>query len=318
MPSDNDNAGSPPPPPVPSVFISYAAEDREAARRLRDTLAAAGLDVWYDESALSGGDAWDQKIRRQIRDCEYFMPIISANTEARKEGYFRREWRLATERTLDMADDVLFLLPVAIDDTVEAGARVPEKFLAVQWLRAPGGHPTPVFTALLERLRAGDHHLLPRRPSGTTRVPFSHPRPAGPAPAASPPPVLPPPPRATPPAAAEPPLPPPPPMPPFPHIPEQGGFFHAVKFVAEALWWLVTAAWVLFVRLPKWARVVITIWIVLSLFSTARCSRVTVSGPQPPRSSSSWNDNSTARLRVAGIHPPPITRVAAPAPTESA
>ncbi|MBM3852186.1 MAG: TIR domain-containing protein [Verrucomicrobia bacterium] len=57
MPSEIDNAGNLPPPPVPSVFLSYAAEDREAARRLRDTLAAAGLDVWYDESALSGGEA---------------------------------------------------------------------------------------------------------------------------------------------------------------------------------------------------------------------------------------------------------------------
>ena len=77
----------PPPPPAPSVFISYASEDRAAARTLRETLSAAGLDVWYDEEELTGGDAWDQKIRRQIRDCDYFMPIVSATTESRKEGY---------------------------------------------------------------------------------------------------------------------------------------------------------------------------------------------------------------------------------------
>src|SRR3954468_23313740 len=135
--------GQPPALPRPSVFISYASEDRTAARRLRDSLAAAGLEVWYDENELGGGDAWDQKIRRQIRDCDYFMPVISATTERRKEGYFRREWRLAVERTLDMADDVLFLLPVAIDDTPEVGARVPDKFLTVQWLRLPGGQCTP-------------------------------------------------------------------------------------------------------------------------------------------------------------------------------
>ena len=39
------------------------------------------------------------------------------NSDARTEGYFRREWRLAVERTHDMADDAPFLLPVAIDDT---------------------------------------------------------------------------------------------------------------------------------------------------------------------------------------------------------
>jgi hypothetical protein len=40
-----------------------------------------------------------------------------------------------------MADDHLFLLPVVIDDTNEAQARVPEKFLTVQWLRLPEGKP---------------------------------------------------------------------------------------------------------------------------------------------------------------------------------
>ena len=145
------SVAAPPTTPPPSVFISYASEDA-AARTLRDALAATGLDVWYDESELGGGDAWDQKIRRQIRDCDYFMPMISAATEARKEGYFRREWRLAAERTLDMADDVMFLLPVSIDATSESGARVPDKFLAVQWLRLPGGRSTPALQALCRRL----------------------------------------------------------------------------------------------------------------------------------------------------------------------
>src|ERR1043165_6048340 len=93
------SAGTSIPTPRPSVFISYASEDRAAARILRDALEAAGLEVWYDENELGGGDAWDQKIRRQIRDCDYFMPVISSSTERRKEGYFRREWRLAVERT---------------------------------------------------------------------------------------------------------------------------------------------------------------------------------------------------------------------------
>jgi len=31
-----------------------------------------------------------------------FVPIISANTQARGEGYFRREWKLAVDRTHDM------------------------------------------------------------------------------------------------------------------------------------------------------------------------------------------------------------------------
>jgi len=52
------------------------------------------------------------------------MPIISASTQAREEGYFRREWNLAVGRTRDMADDAAFLLPVVIDATPEPHARV--------------------------------------------------------------------------------------------------------------------------------------------------------------------------------------------------
>ena len=138
-----------------AVFLSYASEDRKAAQAIRDTLPTYGLEVWYDESALDGGDAWDQKIRRQIRECDFFMPVISAQTEVRPEGYFRREWRLAVERTLDMADDHTFLLPVVIDGTAEPGARVPDKFLMVQWMRLPAGQPTPALEALCRRLVSG-------------------------------------------------------------------------------------------------------------------------------------------------------------------
>src|SRR6202167_502898 len=142
--------------PAPTVFLSYASEDRQAARLIGAVLPGYGLEVWYDESELGGGDAWDQKIRRQIRECDYFMALVSAHTEARHEGYFRREWRLAVERTLDMADDHLFLLPVVTDDTDQAHARGPEEFLGVQWLKVPGGQPTRALESLCRRVAAGE------------------------------------------------------------------------------------------------------------------------------------------------------------------
>src|ERR1700733_5571149 len=142
-------------PPRPTVFISYASEDREVARILKDALPAYGLEVWHDESELGGGEAWDQKIRRQIRECDYFMPLVSAQTEARHEGYFRREWRLAVEGALDLADDYLFFLPLLLDDTNQAGARVPEKFLAGHWLKVPGGRPTRSLESLCRRIASG-------------------------------------------------------------------------------------------------------------------------------------------------------------------
>src|ERR1700679_886989 len=159
--------------PLPSVFLSYASEDRQAARTIGDALPAFGLEVWYDESELGGGDLWDQKIRRQIRECDYFMALVSDQTEARHEGYFRREGRRGGGGTLDMADDHPFLLPIAIDDIDQATARVPEKFLATQWLRVPGGRPTPALEALCRRIASGEAAAVqparkaPARPVGS-------------------------------------------------------------------------------------------------------------------------------------------------------
>jgi len=123
-----------------AVFISYTHEDQAAANRLRDFLEEeAGIDVWLDTRRLEAGDDWGQKIRRDIKGCSYFMPLISAAATRRHEGYFRREWSLAVERAMDIADSVPFIIPVAIDDTVESTDGVPERFLKAQWARLPDG-----------------------------------------------------------------------------------------------------------------------------------------------------------------------------------
>jgi adenylate cyclase len=142
-----------------AIFLSYASQDEEAARRICDALSAAGLEVWFDQSELSGGDAWDAAIRRQVRDCTLFMALISANTNARSEGYFRREWNLAVQRMLDMADDRPFLLPVLIDDTPEPAARVPDRFRERQWTRLPQGVVPAEFAERVARLLGGQTTL---------------------------------------------------------------------------------------------------------------------------------------------------------------
>ena len=65
-----------------AILLSYASQDAEAARRICDALRAVGLEVWFDQSELRGGDAWDASIRKQIKECVLFVPIISANTNA--------------------------------------------------------------------------------------------------------------------------------------------------------------------------------------------------------------------------------------------
>jgi eukaryotic-like serine/threonine-protein kinase len=141
--------------PSRAVFLSYASQDADAASRIRDALRAAGIELWFDQSELRGGEAWDSSIRRQVKSCKLFLAVISANTQAREEGYFRREWNLAVSRTLDMAHDAAFLLPVVIDATSDGDARVPEKFREVQWTRLPGGATPASFVERVRELSVG-------------------------------------------------------------------------------------------------------------------------------------------------------------------
>ena len=156
--------------PSKAIFLSYASQDAQAARRICDALRGIGIEVWFDQRELRGGDAWDQRIRREIRDCALFVPIISANTQARLEGYFRREWKLAIARTHDMAEEKAFLLPVVIDDTNPLEASVPEAFRAVHWTRLPAGDVPPAFVAHVSQLLSAVEPVSPKsiRPAPAT------------------------------------------------------------------------------------------------------------------------------------------------------
>ena len=140
--------------PDNAVFISYAREDLGAVQRLKAALDAAGIRTWFDLERLEGGDDYDRKIQRNIARCSYFIPVVSAATERRLEGYFRREWSYAIDRTRNMAEGAIFILPACIDAIDQGAARVPDKFRAVHFTQLPGGEPSVGFVAHLKELLA--------------------------------------------------------------------------------------------------------------------------------------------------------------------
>ncbi|HXC10067.1 MAG TPA: AAA family ATPase, partial [Steroidobacteraceae bacterium] len=142
-----------------AVFLSYASEDADAAQRICAALRAAGIEVWFDQSELRGGDVWDAAIKQQIKACALFLPIISAHTCARAEGYFRLEWKLAVDRSHLMAADKAFLVPVVIDAIRDADARVPDKFREVQWMRSTGSETSPAFVGRVLQLLSSDKQV---------------------------------------------------------------------------------------------------------------------------------------------------------------
>jgi TolB-like protein/tetratricopeptide (TPR) repeat protein len=157
--------------PAGAVFLSYASQDAEAAQRICAALRSAGVEVWFDQSELRGGDAWDQSIRKQIKTCALFLPIISKHTHDRAEGYFRLEWKLAVDRSHLIMANKAFLVPVVIDETVDDDENVPEKFREVQWTRLPAGETPPEFVTRTQQLLSGESPQSPTLARGPAAAP---------------------------------------------------------------------------------------------------------------------------------------------------
>lgn len=138
------------------IFISYSRTDLVAARALFGGLQTIGADVvWFDKSALTPGDDFEQKIRNAINGCWLFLPLISATTETREEGFFREEWMLACER-MRRIQGRKFIVPVVVDKEYDGNAGryrlVNESFLANHFGHAPDGAMGDELRAELTRL----------------------------------------------------------------------------------------------------------------------------------------------------------------------
>jgi TIR domain-containing protein/SIR2-like protein len=140
------------PMPTGAVFISYAHEDQEAVRKLRQGLEARGLSVWYDKDRLGGGDTYDEKIHHNINACGIFVAVLSRAADKRvKDAYFRREWRWALDRDTRYAQNVRFIVPVIVDGARESDfTSLPPRFRELHMEKLPGGDVTADFAGMLK------------------------------------------------------------------------------------------------------------------------------------------------------------------------
>jgi TIR domain len=126
-----------------AFFISYSRDDLAAARQLFADLQDIGADVaWFDKTDLKPGDDWEQNIRTAIDRCYLFLPLVSANTEVREEGFFREEWISASERSRRIQGRK-FIIPIVVDRDYGGDAGrfrlLPESFLRAHFGHAPEG-----------------------------------------------------------------------------------------------------------------------------------------------------------------------------------
>ena len=142
------------------VFISYASEDKEAALRIRDSLEAAEVPTWLDEDRLESGNFFEEVITEKIKQCAFFLSVISQNTATVERRFFRMEWNLAIQEAKQWPTTHPFLLPVIIDDTSIESETLPREFRERHCSVYEGGQIDSNFsTNLLRALRRYQQRL---------------------------------------------------------------------------------------------------------------------------------------------------------------
>lgn len=101
------------------IFISYAQKDQALADTVRRDLTRARASVWIDDE-LTGGQAWWETILENIRTCDVFVFLLSANSLQSKACQAELRYAVECRRPLlpvKVAQVSLQLAPRAIADT---------------------------------------------------------------------------------------------------------------------------------------------------------------------------------------------------------
>lgn len=141
---------SPPRPGGGLVFISYAREDVDMARRIEKALRDQGCRVFFDRDRLGTAMNYHHELERQISEqCAMFVSIVSPFTESTPgDHYFRRERNWAARRLegFSPADQPKFYLPVLVHDELPPKLeREPPGIRGFDWIHCPSGHAPPEF-----------------------------------------------------------------------------------------------------------------------------------------------------------------------------
>jgi len=97
------------------LFLSYAKEDIDCARRLCRDLRPLGLQVWFDEDCLAGGQDWLRETTDSIRRCDFFLALLS-KASVTKRGVVQREVREALRVAEEIPGGQAFIVPVRVEE----------------------------------------------------------------------------------------------------------------------------------------------------------------------------------------------------------
>ncbi|MBE0625481.1 MAG: toll/interleukin-1 receptor domain-containing protein [Burkholderiales bacterium] len=140
-------------------FLSYSrTTDLARAEKLQQSLRSLGVaenEVWFDRQTLEPGDVYTQRILDGIRNCRYFVPLISRAATERPKAFVFREWDEATRQLPEM--NRKFLVPLVVDaqnqpESYNQPSVVAWRERNINFGHAPEGNPDEITTKLLKDL----------------------------------------------------------------------------------------------------------------------------------------------------------------------
>ncbi|MCX6239755.1 MAG: toll/interleukin-1 receptor domain-containing protein [Bacteroidia bacterium] len=97
------------------IFLSYASEDEDIATKLYNDLTQLGIRIWFDKHDLLGGGDIEFIISNAIRECRFFLTLLSQRSLT-KTGYFQKELARAFTKLDTFPANSIYLIPVRLDE----------------------------------------------------------------------------------------------------------------------------------------------------------------------------------------------------------
>ncbi len=110
------------------VFLCHASTDKPKVRELYRYLKRRGIQPWFDEEHLVGGQDWQVEIPKALATSDAIIICLTKNS-VDKEGYIQKEIKFALDKALEMPEGRIFLIPVKFEE-----CEVPFSLSRYQWV----------------------------------------------------------------------------------------------------------------------------------------------------------------------------------------
>jgi len=102
------------------VFISFISEDKNIAALINKAFTEKGVPVFFDGNEIFSGTNFDNVIKPEIQNCDFFLPVITSHSIQDRVDitrYVYKEWSLANFRRMareDASAVATFIKPYAV------------------------------------------------------------------------------------------------------------------------------------------------------------------------------------------------------------